>query len=96
MAKRSDSGSSGVPEIDGIDIQDSGQYTEPEQSKKWMLQSKFPALIRETGPVTGKQYEWPNAGSVVEVDELDFPLLKVKRMGSHLCCGSDNYLFIEV
>lgn len=64
-----------------------------------LLQSKFPATIRLTGQVTGKRYEWKNAGSIVEVAAEDAPDLLNKRVGRTGCCGSTNkgnYLFEKV
>jgi len=64
-----------------------------------LLQSKFPATIRLTGQVTGKRYEWKNAGSIVEVFAEDAADLLNKRVGRTACCGGNrggNYLFEKV
>ena len=64
-----------------------------------LLQSKFPAKIRLTGLVTGEQYVWENAGSVVEVASEDVPNLLEKKVGRTACCGGTsrgNKLFLVV
>ena len=82
---------------DTLEVDTVSDYTEEVVVQEMVrLQSKFPATIRLTGQVTGKRYEWKNAGSVVEVDAQDAPNLLERRVGRTACCGGTgrgNYLF---
>lgn len=50
------------------------------------VQSIFDARLIFTGSVTGKRYEWPSAGAIVQVDSRDLPDLLVPA-GNTPCCG---------
>jgi hypothetical protein len=54
------------------------------------VQSQIDGRFLYTGRISGKQYEWPSGGAIVEVDELDVPELLSKRLGGTLCCGSSG------
>ena len=54
------------------------------------IRSLFPARLIYTGRVSGKSYEWAEAGRVVEVLSEDAPDLLSKRLGSGGCCGASN------
>lgn len=82
-------------EGDGVEITAPAYYTKVVHGTVF-VRSKFPARIRETGSVSGLQYEWPKAGDVVEVDERDVDFLLTRRVGNKGCCGGatfDNHLF---
>lgn len=64
------------------------QYNDVEETKP--LRSIYPAKLNITGPVSGKQYVWENAGSVVSVNIEDYDPLLAKRVGGKGCCGADN------
>lgn len=51
------------------------------------VRSMVAARVIYNGKVTGNQYEWPNAGAIVPVDERDVPELLAKRLGGRNCCG---------
>lgn len=49
----------------------------------------FPARVRINGSVTGKPYEWAQAGEIVFVDEADVADLLSREIGGQEgCCGS--------
>jgi len=54
---------------------------------KVRLVSLLDARLVYTGQVTGKQYEWIKAGSVIEVDAEDSEILLAKRIYG-TCCGN--------
>ena len=54
---------------------------------KVRLVSLLDARLVYTGQVTGKQYEWIKAGSVIEVDAEDSKILLAKRIYG-TCCGN--------
>lgn len=59
------------------------------------IQSLYPAHLKYIG-LSGQEYEWVNAGTVVLVNEEDAPELLAKVIGTKGCCGvrSDgNVLF---
>lgn len=62
------------------------------------IRSMVEARIRYVGAISGEQYEWPRAGSVVSVDERDVPELLAKRLGTQSCCGANdsNRVFDEL
>lgn len=62
------------------------------------IRSMVEARIKYTGVISGEQYEWPRAGSVVSVDERDVPELLAKRLGTQSCCGANdsNRVFDEL
>jgi hypothetical protein len=54
------------------------------------IRSLYPARLKYEGRISGKLYEWAEAGSVVEVCSEDVPDLLLKKIGSGGCCGSSN------
>jgi hypothetical protein len=58
------------------------------ESELVTLRSLFDGRLTHTGQVTGKQYNWDKAGSLVEVSEDDALYLLELRMGKQPCCGS--------
>lgn len=54
------------------------------------LRSLYDARLEYTGLVTGKQYTWNKAGSIVEVSAEDSEILLAKRIGGKLCCGNSR------
>lgn len=54
-------------------------------------------ILKITGAVTGKQYVFPGAGSIVDVDEEDAEIMLTKKSG-HPCCtgGSPTPYFRKV
>ena len=84
-----------VEEIVAIENVDVSTYNEIGHRK---LRCKFPANIKLVG-LSGKQYEWKGAGTIVEVDDADVDFLLLKKVGTGACCGGSNqpnYLFEEV
>ena len=56
---------------------------------KVSLTSLLDARLVYTGQVTGQQYVWNKAGSVVEVDAEDSKILLAKRIYG-TCCGNSK------
>ena len=54
------------------------------------ITSLLDARLVYTGQVTGQQYEWKKAGSVVEVSVEDSEILLAKRIGRDSCCGNST------
>jgi len=50
--------------------------------------SLLDARLEYTGQVTGQQYVWIKAGSMVEVNAEDSVILLAKRIGGNSCCGN--------
>ena len=57
-------------------------------TKKSVIRSVLNARIRLPGPVSGKMYEWPKAGSEVDVLQEDVAGFLAKRIGEGSCCGN--------
>lgn len=72
---------------EAVDSESTTLYNKSESVVR--LRSLRSATVKYTGLVTGKQYEWEKAGSVVEVDSLDSETLLAKRTKSS-CCGNPN------
>jgi hypothetical protein len=53
------------------------------------LRSLYDARLRYTGRLSGKQYEWTRAGSVVSVSNEDVSYLMSKKVGTG-CCGANS------
>jgi hypothetical protein len=51
--------------------------------------SMVDATVKVTGTVTGKQYVWNGAGSIVSVDILDKDEILDKKRG-RACCGGQS------
>ena len=45
------------------------------------------SVVKVTGTVSGKSYQFSGAGSVVNVDKKDVEWLLAKRQGERQCCG---------
>lgn len=60
-----------------------------EEPKTVRLTLQRPVKLIIVGPVTGKQYVFPGAGSSVDVDALDAPKLLEKRAAG-TCCGGEH------
>jgi hypothetical protein len=58
------------------------------ESELVTLRSLYDGRLLYTGQVTGKQYCWDKAGSMVEVSEDDALYLLEKRQGKRPCCGN--------
>jgi hypothetical protein len=56
------------------------------------ITSLMDARVLITGTVTGKQYVFSKAGTVVEVDKLDADEILNKKRG-RVCCGKAGNLF---
>lgn len=54
------------------------------------LQCLFPAHVIYTGPVSGKRYDFAEAGSILPVDSRDVPAMLAYRIGASNCCGGGN------
>ena len=75
-----------VPETQ-VDSESEIPYTEV--VSKVFIQSLHDARLVYTGQVTGQQYIWNTAGSIVEVDTEDSILLLAKRIYG-TCCGNSK------
>jgi hypothetical protein len=73
------------PEVK-VDSESNVPYTKNTVSVK--IRSLLDASLEYTGQVSGKQYRWNKAGSVVLVDAEDSEILLAKRIGGKLCCGN--------
>lgn len=51
------------------------------------VRSLIDSRLLYSGQVSGEQYTWAKAGSIIDVDERDVPELLAKRIGVRLCCG---------
>lgn len=54
------------------------------------IRSIFPAHLKYAGHISGKAYEWREAGAVVAVDSDDVPYLLERRIGERACCGASG------
>ncbi len=54
------------------------------------VQLLFPAHVIYTGAVSGNRYDFPQPGSVLEVDSRDVPAMLAYRIGTTSCCGGSN------
>lgn len=71
-----------------VDSESNVLYNKSNVSVK--IRSLYDARLEYTGQVSGKQYLWNKAGSVVEVDAEDSEILLAKRIGGRLCCGNSQ------
>ncbi len=60
------------------------------------VQSLLDAHVIYTGQVSGKSYEWPKAGAIINVDNLDVPELLSKRRGRKPCCGEPERPIFQI
>lgn len=54
------------------------------------VQLLFPAHVIYAGAVSGKRYDFPEPGSVLEVDSRDVPAMLAYRIGTTGCCGGSD------
>jgi hypothetical protein len=54
------------------------------------LQSNYPDRLIVYGSVSGKRYEFPKSGTVLEVNAEDAPEMLTKVFGSYSCCGGNG------
>ena len=54
-----------------------------------------PLRLKINGPVTGQLYEFPCAGSILDVDARDAEIMLLKRQKSS-CCGSDPGYYFQL
>lgn len=54
------------------------------------VQCLFPAHVKYEGAVSGKLYDFPGPGSVLEVDSRDVPAMLAYRIGTTSCCGGSD------
>lgn len=66
------------------------QETKINTVKEVAIQAVYPSRLKYAGHVSGKDYEWASAGSIVMVLSEDVPFLLEKRIGSKSCCGALN------
>lgn len=71
-----------------VDSESKVTYTKSNVSVN--IRSLYDARLEYTGQVSGKQYLWNKAGSVVEVDVEDSEILLAKHIGNQLCCGNSQ------
>jgi hypothetical protein len=72
--------------------QEEVQYTNSDTVSTVSITSLMDARVLITGTVTGKQYVFSKAGTVVEVDKLDADEILNKKRG-RVCCGKAGNLF---
>ena len=86
-------------ELDPVEIDTVSSYTDVEPVQRVLVQSIFPARIRQTGRVSGEQYVWQAPGDIVSCDPRDVEHLLTVKVGTTSCCGSTqrgNMLFKTV
>lgn len=77
------------PSVEEIKVDSESTMTYNERDTVF-LRSVYDARLEYTGQITGKQYIWNKAGSVVEVDAEDSKILLAKRIGIKSCCGNSK------
>ena len=80
--------SAGYPPEIQVDSESIVTYNKSTMSVK--IRSLLDARLEYTGQVSGKQYLWNKAGSVVLVDVEDSEILLAKHIGGRLCCGNSQ------
>ena len=84
-------------EDDAIDKLPSVAYNQSVAVNRENLQLKFPAMVTRIGLVSGEQYVWDGAGSIVSVLTEDVEQLLQLKIGDGACCGgSPNFLFERI
>lgn len=71
-----------------VDSGSSSLYNLEEDGVK--LRSLFDGRLEYTGRISGKQYTWNKAGSIILVDSADASYLLEKRIGKQACCGDSK------
>ena len=77
----------------GLEKPDPTKYNLDETYGTVAVRCVFPANVYRTGQVTGKQYYWAGAGSVLSVDERDVEQLLSLIYGTSACCGGSGNSF---
>lgn len=84
-------------EDEHIDLQPFIAYNQGNDVNRVDIQLKFPAQVTRIGLVSGEQYVWDGAGSVVSVLHDDVEQLLQLKIGDGACCGgSPNFLFERI
>lgn len=84
-------------EDEPIDNSPSVAYNQGNAVSRTSLQLKFPAQVTRIGLVSGEQYVWDKAGSIVSVLTEDVEQLLQLKVGDGACCGgSPNFLFERI
>ena len=78
-----------VPNIDKefVEKVSTPKYSNSIQAVRLVIDAK----VVYSGYVTGNNYKWNGAGSIVDVDERDVKNLLEKRQGGRQCCGGTGY-----
>ena len=53
-------------------------------------------IVKVTGGVTGKEYTFNGAGSIVDVDKSDIESINKKNTIHQSCCGSYSSPYFEI
>lgn len=56
----------------------------------------YPALMKYTGPVTGKMYIFNGGGSEVDVDERDVDTMLSRMTNASCCTGIPGMHYFEI
>lgn len=85
----------GNSELTGFEESQAEVFIQPETpavsvQKLVLLQ---PLNLKINGPVTGTEYMFPGAGSIVEVDARDAEIMILKRQKSSCCGNEPGYYF---
>jgi hypothetical protein len=77
----------------GLEKPDKTKYNLSETYGTVAVRSMLPANVERIGLVSGKQYFFAGAGSVVSVDERDVPHLLSLSIPGQSCCGQNRNVF---
>lgn len=77
----------------GLEKPDKTKYNLFEAYGTVAVRSLLPANVERIGQVSGKQYFFAGAGSVVSVDERDVPHLLSLSIPGQSCCGQNRNAF---
>jgi hypothetical protein len=77
----------------GLEKPDKTKYNLFEAYGTVAVRSLLPANVERIGQVSGKQYYFSGAGSVLEVDERDVPHLLSLSIPGQSCCGQNRNAF---
>ena len=85
------SGNSSTSELKrGLQVDSESNLTYNDAINGVKLESLLSARLEYTGQVSGKQYIWNKAGSIVLVDVEDSVILLAKHIGNEMCCGNSR------
>jgi hypothetical protein len=84
--------------VDNVELEKEEEvpYNKPTQETFVAIRSRVDARVKVTGAVTGKAYEFPSAGSVVNVDTRDKDEILNKKRGRACCGGTTNASLFEL